>query len=83
MTAEPHLDAGQQAYQAFLRDLPELYKTHPNQFVAYQGGKRLKVSKDDRALYLECEAAGLKWGDFYIFGIVPQDDDIWVESFGE
>ena len=50
--------------RAFLRDLPELWKTNPEQFVAYQGGKHLKVSKDDGVLCRECEAAGLEWGQF-------------------
>ena len=45
MTVEPRLEPRYQALAAFLRDLPELYETNPEQFVAYQGGKRLRVSK--------------------------------------
>lgn len=76
MTAEPRLDASQQAYQAFLHDLPELYRTHPEQWAAYQGGKRIGLGKERHVLYQELFSAGLQRGEFVIFGIVPQEEEV-------
>ncbi|MBY0229550.1 MAG: hypothetical protein K2W96_09750 [Gemmataceae bacterium] len=76
MTAEPRIDPAQQAYAAFLRELPELWETHPNQFVAYRGGTRFGLGKEKHVLHRQCQEAGLAWGEYIIFGIVPQDDEI-------
>ena len=44
--------------------------------MAYRGSEHIGLGKDKDAIFRECRAAGLEWGEFIIFGIVPQDDEI-------
>jgi hypothetical protein len=65
-----------QSWQAFLRDLPRLYKERPEQWVAYRGEAIIDFGAHSNLLHQECLARGLQEGDFFIFGIVPEEREI-------
>ena len=83
MTAEPRLDPPHQALAAFLRDLPELYETNPEQFVAYQGSQRLGVGPVKHLLYQDCMAAGHELAEFVVFHVAPIETETWFDPQGE
>jgi hypothetical protein len=68
----------QQAWQAFLRELPQLYAERPGQWVAYQGQRRLGFSEQKYLLYQQCFDQGLQQEEFVIFCIEPQETEIWM-----
>ncbi|MFL5341496.1 MAG: hypothetical protein ACJ8F7_15225 [Gemmataceae bacterium] len=74
-TAESR-ELGQEALQAFQRDLPGLSSERPGQWVAYQGGRQLKFAKHKHDLYQECFRRGLRRDEFVIFSIQPQETEI-------
>jgi hypothetical protein len=71
-------DLKQQALQAFLRDLPQLYIERPGQWVAYQGQRRLGFANQQHMLYQHCFDQGLRDEEFVIFCIEPQETEMWL-----
>src|SRR5260370_34974724 len=64
----PELSKGEREYQAFMRLLPELLKTHRGQHVAIHDGQVVDSDDDDIALIKRVHAKG---GSFPIhFGLV-------------
>src|SRR5947209_1834498 len=59
------------ANEAFLRDFPELLKTHRGQWVAYHGDKCYGFAKDDRDLYRRCRRDGITLDEFNVYPIRP------------
>ncbi len=51
MSTQQMADLKQQALQAFLRDLPQLYAQRPGQWVAYQGGRQVGFAAQKHTLY--------------------------------
>ena len=66
----------QEAIHGFLSDLPQLWATHPRQWVAYQGDRRIGVATQKHELYQTCFQRGLKREEFVIFCIEPQETEI-------
>src|SRR5262245_43882580 len=60
-------DLKQQAWQAFLRDLPKLYAERPGQWVAYRGEQIITFGTRKHLLYQECASQGLEDEEFVIF----------------
>jgi hypothetical protein len=58
---------------AFRRDLPELLKERPWQWVAYHGEERIGFAKSNTELYQRCLARGLAWDQFVVRSIEPED----------
>ena len=72
----------QKALHGFLRDLPQLCATHPGQWVAYQGERRIGVAAQKHELYQTCFQRGLKPEEFVIFCIEPQETEITLGPVG-
>jgi hypothetical protein len=68
----------QRAHGTFLRELPELLKSHRGKWVAYHGDKRLGFSRDQVKLYQEWYRRGVPQGELGVFHVRPyyQEDDI-------
>lgn len=58
-----------QGRETFLRDLPQLLKTHYGWSAAYSGDRRLGLSRSAWKLYDECLAQGLKRSEFLVLYI--------------
>lgn len=64
------------AWEAFERDLPELYKERPGEWVAYHGGERLGFGKQRLDLYQECARRGYPYTACDVFLIEPIATDM-------
>jgi len=78
MTAEQRHNVSQQALQAFLGDLPQLYHERPGQWVAYRGRQLLGFAEVKHELYQECFRQGLQSEDFVVFCIEAQETEMWL-----
>jgi hypothetical protein len=76
MTMQQLADKKEQALQAFLRDLPQLYGHRPGQWVAYQGDRQVGFAAQKHALYQRCFDQGLRREEFVVFCIEPQETEI-------
>lgn len=70
----------QQSIDAFRRELPELLKTHRDQWVAYYGDERLGFGKTQTKLYQQGFRGGLTRNDFIVAFVEPGAFDP-VEEF--
>ena len=61
------------SYEAFLRDLPELMKTHPGLCAAYQNGVRMGIGPRRREFYQELYKQGCDSTQLLLFTIEPQE----------
>jgi len=61
----------QTSQEAFQRDLPKLLTTHPMQWVAYCGIKRIGIGPSKSDLYRHCLDQGHKRGEFVVRSIEP------------
>src|SRR2546429_97079 len=57
------------ALPTFHRDLPDLLRDYPGQWVAYQGSRRLGFAATKTKLYQECLRRGLSPAQFELFCI--------------
>lgn len=62
-----------QSQAAFRRDLPQLLKERPWQWVAYHGQERIGFAKSNTELYQRCLARGLDWDQFVVRSIEPEE----------
>ena len=62
-----------QSQAAFRRDLPQLLKERPWQWVAYHGDERIGFAKSSTELYQLCLARGLDWIQFVVRSIEPEE----------
>jgi hypothetical protein len=76
MSTQQMADLKQQALQAFLRDLPQLYAQRPGQWVAYQGNRQVGFAAQKHTLYQQCFDQGLQREQFVVFCIEPQETEI-------
>jgi hypothetical protein len=60
------------AEAAFRRDLKQLLKERPGQWVAYHGDRRIGFADDDLALAKACLEAGIDLSEFIVKFIEPQ-----------
>ncbi|HYT93400.1 MAG TPA: hypothetical protein VEL76_32080 [Gemmataceae bacterium] len=69
-----------EADKVFREQLPELLRTHPNQWVAYSGSQCLGFHTSGQALYQECLAQGFAPEQFVVKNIAPllEGDDLIV-----
>jgi hypothetical protein len=65
----PLISRGQ---EAFRRDLPQLLKERPGQWVAYHGDERIGFDSSKRALCQECLRQGLAPDVFVVRSIEPE-----------
>jgi hypothetical protein len=72
----------QRAHGTFLRELPELLKSHRRQWVAYHGDNRLGFNRDKVKLIQEWQRRGVPQGELGIFLVVPHIPDEDIEWFG-
>jgi hypothetical protein len=64
---------------AFLADLPELLLHHPEEWVAYADGKRLRFGKTQSELNRYClEELGLTHDRFIVHLVVPWDPTLQI-----
>jgi hypothetical protein len=59
------------AQAAFHRDLPELLRGCPRQWVAYHGDRRVALGRSKRELYQLCLHQGLSANEFIVRSIEP------------
>lgn len=76
MAVRQKSDPGQQALEAFERELPRLWREHPGQWVAYQGARILGFAAQKHELYERCFERGPKRDEFVIFCIEPQEAEL-------
>jgi hypothetical protein len=71
-----------QSQAAFRRDLPQLLKERPGQYVAYHGDTRVGFADSDAVLCQQCLARGLTWDQFVVRSIEPEElpleTDVWL-----
>jgi hypothetical protein len=65
-----------QAQVRHRRDLPELLKEHPGEWVAYLGAERLAIGKSERELTEKCIHRGLKDDEFLVRAIAKHSDPV-------
>jgi hypothetical protein len=71
----------QKALDKHRRDLPELMKTHPYQWVAYHGEQRLEFGRSKRKLYFKYRDRGLSPDELVVFGVEPElPDEVELDS---
>jgi hypothetical protein len=63
-----------EATDTFIRDLPSLLQSHPGQWVAYSGSRRIGFGKDDLSLDRRCRDLGLGEGEYMLFVVEPGAD---------
>ena len=76
MNAQQPQELRQLARRAFDRDLPRLLKSHPGQWVAYQGDTQVICAEHTHDVYQECFRQGLTRDQLMIFEIAPADEEI-------
>jgi hypothetical protein len=76
MATQQAADLKQQALQAFLRDLPQLFAQRPGQWVAYQGDRQVGFASQKHTLYQQCFDQGHQREEFVVFCIEPQETEI-------
>ena len=62
-----------QSQAAYRRDLPQLLKERPWQWVAYHGDERIGFADSDVTLCQQCLARGLDWDQFVVRSIEPEE----------
>jgi hypothetical protein len=71
----------QKALDQHRRDLPELMKTHPYQWVAYHGEQRLEFGRSQQKLYRKYLDRGLSIDELVVFGVEPElPDEVELDS---
>jgi hypothetical protein len=78
MTVQQQTDLGQQALQAFERDLPRLWDERPGQWIAYQGDLLLGFAAQQHELYRDCFQKGFGREEFVVFCIEPLETEIFI-----
>ena len=73
-TATATVSNCQEAQCAFRRDLPQLLRERPGQWVAYYGNERLGFARTDLELYEECRRRGLDDNAYLVLCIEPESD---------
>jgi len=73
-------DIKQQALEAFLRDLPDLYKEKPGQFVAYHGEERIGLGTVKHVLYNDCLERGFDLEEVVVFCIEPWETEWYMPN---
>lgn len=63
-----------EARRAYLHDLPELLKSHPGEWVAYRGERRIGFAKSKAEMYAECRRQNLQQDDYLVTCIEPESD---------
>jgi hypothetical protein len=69
----------QLAQETFEHDLAELLKEREGQWVAYHGDRQLGFGKSKTELYRECLRRGLPDDEFVVYGIEPDEGDIYLD----
>jgi hypothetical protein len=68
-----------QARVAWRRELPSLLKSHPAQWVAYHGERRIALGGSKTGVFQQCLRAGLPRGELLVLRIEPEaENDIAV-----
>jgi hypothetical protein len=70
------IDLQQLALQAFLRDLPRLYRDRPGEWIAYRGAEPIGTGKVKHLLYRDCLDRGYPREEFVVFCIEPQETEM-------
>jgi hypothetical protein len=71
---------GKQATLAFWRDLPQLLRERPGQWVAYHGDRQLGFGATRWELWQECLRRGLVPDEFVVRSIEPEDPSLILEG---
>jgi hypothetical protein len=73
---------GVRGLKAFHRDLAQLLKEYPRQWVAYHGAQRIGIARTQLELYQECVRRGIPTEEFVIRWIEPEMPELVVDPFG-
>ena len=71
-------DLEQQALRSFRRDLPDLYRERPSEWVAYQGTSLIGFGPEKHLLYQDCVKQGHYLDEFVVFCIEPIETEMWL-----
>ncbi len=71
-TRPPGPAALREAVAAFRRDLPGLLQTHPGQWVAYRGGRRIGFADSKTLLLRYCGGEGHRPADLFVAKVQPE-----------
>ena len=71
-------DLSQQALRSFERDLPDLYRERPGEWVAYRGSSLIGFGKEKHLLYQDCMDRGCRPDEFVVFCIEPMEAEMWL-----
>jgi len=71
---------GEEAIQAFERDLPKLLQERPGQWVVYRGSQQLGFAATPEELYQRCFQQGMRDGEFLTFCIEPPIYEVSVDT---
>ncbi len=63
-----------EADEAFRRDLPQLLKERPGEWVGYHGSERIGFAATKDQMYRDCLERGLKRGEFLVTCVEPEVD---------
>ncbi len=66
----------EQAWVGFRRDLPQLLRERPGQWVAYHGDKQIGFAKTDLELHRERSRRGIEEDEFLVLCIEPEVEGI-------
>src|SRR4051812_45122381 len=59
------------AWYTFQREYPDLFATHPGEWVAYHGKKQVGLGPSREELWQQCLRQGLPEGEFWVFSLDP------------
>jgi hypothetical protein len=77
-TREDAVDLAKAADSTFRRDLPQLLRQRPGDWVAYRGARLLGFGPTKADVYDLCIEMGLARGDFVVRSIEPDIDEMVV-----
>ena len=63
-----------EADEAFRRDLPQLLKERPGEWVGYHGSDRIGFAATKDQMYRDCLERGLRRGEFFVTCVEPEEE---------
>ena len=70
-----------EAFKAFRRDLPQLLREHPREWVAYRGDRSIGCGSSQVDLYESCLRRGYAEGEFLVQCVVSEPDVFDLKEF--
>jgi hypothetical protein len=70
-----------EAFKAFRRDLPQLLREHPREWVAYHGDRSIGCGRSQVDLYESCLRRGYAEGEFLVHCVVGEPETFDLKEF--